>query len=271
MNRLLRIGEPEQRTEEEQALAPAHAFDLGDETANPEDAVEGGIEFGQGSRRPEPVAKHGDQSASIQAARQHRANRDELVGAVAELEEAIAEKAKGEGLRPIDLLRMRAVLMILAAAAWDGKTAPKNMLQVLPPSGDHHTAWPRLLGKVLFTYFGGQRIAIRTLVLDDFYDRIPDDVLECWATCMWAIQAVALAIARYPEYCGMTKPIENLRSSIYRVIALQENELMDARILRVLEALTARFGVSMKLVDATMVLAVYKRSAALMPARVVIA
>jgi hypothetical protein len=265
LNRLLRIGESEKRGGEEQVLAPVHAFDLGDETANPDEAVEGGLEFEQASQRPGPVAEDGDQLHSVQAARQRRVNRDELVGAVAELEETIAEKAKGNGLRPIDLLRMRAMLMILAAAAWDGTTAPENMLQVLPPSGDRDAAWPRLLGKVLFTYFGGQRIAIRTLVLDGFYDQIPDDVLECWATCMWAIQTVALATARYPEYRGMTVPIGNLRSSIYRTIALRQDELTDARILRVLEALTARFGMSMNL-DGSVVLAVHERTAALMQA-----
>jgi len=192
-----------------------------------------------------------------------RANRDELVGAVAELEDTVSDQAKSEGLRPIDLLRLRAMLMILAAAAWNGKAAAENMLQVLPPTGDCKAEWPRLIGKVLFTYFGGQRIAIRRLVLDGFYDQIPDDILECWATCMWAAQAIALAAAQDPEYRGMMKNIENLRSSVYRVIALRQDELTDPWILRILEALTERFGDSMNL-DRDAIWKAHQQAAALL-------
>jgi hypothetical protein len=39
----------------------------------------------------------------------------------------------------------------------------------------------RLLGKALFAHFWGQRSAIGTLVQDDFYDQISDDILECRA------------------------------------------------------------------------------------------
>ena len=48
----------------------------------------------------------------------------------------------------------------------------------------------RLLGKCLFAYFGGNAPPIRRLVIEDYCDQIADDVLKCWAGCLWAIQAL---------------------------------------------------------------------------------
>jgi len=57
----------------------------------------------------------------------------------------IAQKASGT-LTSIDLLRLRAMLMVIVAAGWDGVSKPSTSLQVLPPSGDINGAWPRLQG-----------------------------------------------------------------------------------------------------------------------------
>ena len=147
-------------------------------------------------------------------AKQRRANREQLIAAVDDLADIVAGKAASKGLRCVDLLRLRAMLMILATAAWDGVSPPKNSLQVLPPAGDTEAAWPRLFGKVLFAYFGGRK-AIQTLVLDGFYDQIPDDILECWASCIWAIQASLAVAARYHEYQQpLSHALESLREEL---------------------------------------------------------
>jgi hypothetical protein len=82
-------------------------------------------------------------------------------------------------------------------------------------------------------------------VLNDFYDQIPDDILECWGSCIWAIQTTLAAASRHREYTSLSRALENLRGAIYRVIALRQQEIQDARILRVLDALTKRFGGSL--------------------------
>jgi len=58
----------------------------------------------------------------------------------------------------------------------------------------------RLLGKCLFAYFGGNAPPIRRLVIEDYCDQIPDDVLKCWAGCLWAIQALSETGAHHKEY-----------------------------------------------------------------------
>jgi hypothetical protein len=118
-------------------------------------------------------------------AQQRRSNREQLIEAVANFQQQITQKANGQ-LTSIDLLRLRAMLMVILAAGLDGVNKPSNSLQVLPPSKDMDGAWPRLLGKCLFSYFGGTSPAIRKLVIEDYYDQIPDDVLECWAGCIWS-------------------------------------------------------------------------------------
>src|SRR4051794_36504383 len=61
-------------------------------------------------------------------------------------------------------------------------------LQVLPLDDSAH-GWPKLIGRTIFTFFGGKRPAIRYLQIEDMHDQIPDDILECWATCFCATQA----------------------------------------------------------------------------------
>jgi hypothetical protein len=258
LNRLLGVGAVGVDAQEDENAAHKAAFDRGDETGNAEDALEGGFEF----NKPPPEAQTStetEEERTKRAARQRRANREQLIDAVTDLSVAVAEKAKGDGLRCVDLLRLRTILMILASAGWDGKTPPKNTFQVLPAVGDVEGAWPRLLGKALFAYFGGQWSAIGTLVLDDFYDQISDDILECWASCIWAVQAAIAAVSRHQESATLSRGFESLRASIYRIIALREEEMQDPRILRILDALSKRFGEGLGC-DAAAILAAHRRT-----------
>ncbi|MDD4617053.1 MAG: hypothetical protein PHW76_08095 [Alphaproteobacteria bacterium] len=240
LNRLLDIGETKLAAEE--AAAEINAFNLGDETSCAEDAIESGEDFNNPSSEQKPSAKAPEELSKMCVAEQRQATREQIISAVENLVLAIPEKARSKGLRCSDLLRLRAIIMILSRAAWNGATPPKNSLQVLPMAGDVDAGWPRLLGKVLFAYFGGNRIAIHTLVLDDFYDQIPDDILECWASCIWAIQAIIVTTTRLKEYESLSRSFEGLRDSIYRLIGLQQEDMQDKRIIRVLNALSSRFG-----------------------------
>jgi hypothetical protein len=244
LNRLLGVGAVRVESPEDEKSAHKDAFDRGDETGNAEDALEGGFEFNKPPPETQTLAE-ADEERLKRVAKQRRVNREQLIDAVTEISEATAEKAKGDGLRCIDLLRLRTILMIVASAGWDGKIPPKSPLQVLPAVGDVEGAWPRLLGKVLFAYFGGPRSAVSTLILDEFFDQISDDILECWASCIWAIQAAIVAISRHRESTTLSRSFENLRISIYRIIALREEEMDDPRIIQVLDALSRRLGESL--------------------------
>jgi hypothetical protein len=141
LNRLLGIGARKPDSPEEEDAAHKIAFDLGDETANVEvsaesdvkplpsldafdeefgreqvdaesHAMEGGVEFNK------PLPEATDEERARRAAIQRRTNREQMIDEVAELCEAVAERAQDGGLRYLDLSRLRAIHMNLAAVPY---------------------------------------------------------------------------------------------------------------------------------------------------------
>lgn len=202
-----------------------------------------------------PKLRAGD----LEAARR-RQNREELIDAIADLAAQVNDRAKGDGLRSIDILRLRAIIMVLAAAGWDGKSQP-GAFQALPPSGDTQGSWPRLIGRALAALFGGNHPAIRTLRIDGYYETIPDDILVCWATCMWSIHAVIETCERHRENETLLKSVRKLRERIYRLTGLRAEEFSDPRVLRVFDAMSARFAGRLDL-DRVEIDALHRRMAA---------
>jgi hypothetical protein len=166
------------------------------------------------------------------------------IGAVAKLQKQIAAKTQ---LTAIDLLRLRAMLMVILAAGWDGHSKPTSTLQVLPTSRDRDAAWPRLMGKCLFAYFGGNTSPIRKLVVEDYYDQIPDDILECWAGCLWSIQAMLEIGTQIAEYKALMATFQKLGAAIYFQTGLRYDEFFDARVMKTFDALSQRFAQPLKL------------------------
>lgn len=234
LNRLLAIGEDTQKPEDEADLTSA--FDMGDEVGDGADALEGGFE----DSRPKEETDAEQQRRRLETSRR-RQNKQELIDAISDLAAQVSEMAKGEGLRPIDILRLRAIIMVLAAAGWDGKSQT-SAFQTLPPSGDKEGSWPRLIGKALAAYFGGTNPAIRTLRVDDYYEAIPDDILVCWATCMWSIHVVIAACEQHRENETLLNSVRKLRERIYALTGLRREEFSDPRIARVFDAMNTRFA-----------------------------
>jgi hypothetical protein len=248
LNRILALeGLPANTDEEAGADVLAKAFDLGDEVADASKALEGGADFAPAPHIPQPPAADPalERETQLRLAQLRRANRDQLIGAVASLQQKISAKAQ---LSAIDLLRLRAMLMVILAAGWDGTSRQTSSLQVLRSSGDADGAWPRLLGKCLFAYFGGNAPPIRRLVIEDYYDQIPDDVLECWAGCLWAIQALSEIGAGHAEYRPLMATFHKLGASIYGHTGLKQDEFFDPRILKTFDALSKRFAQPLKLI-----------------------
>jgi hypothetical protein len=46
------------------------------------------------------------------------------------------------------------------------------------PLGSETDGWPRLIGQLLFAFFGGNRPAIHHLEIGAIHDKLPDDILE---------------------------------------------------------------------------------------------
>jgi hypothetical protein len=143
------------------------------------------------------------------------------------------------------------MLMIVAAAgqpamrptkAGNGADHRGTSLQVLPLD-DSAYAWPKLIGRTIFTFFGGKRPAIRDLQIEDMHDQIPDDILECWATCFWAMQAALCAAGAHKDLRrGVLPMLTRMVKHTYFLTGLSAAEFESGRVTSVLKSLNERFG-----------------------------
>ena len=228
--------------DDDDAALHAAAFDLGDETADAEASIEGGQDFDRPSSAPE--VRPNDEIALSHARRE---NYEGFVYAIEELSVAVRAKSEESGLSGGDLLRLRVMLTILAAAGWAGDVQPNNTLQVLPAVTSTGDTWGLLVGRVLFAYFGGKPSPISTLKLEDDFDEVPDDVLECWATCFWSIQAAIATAAAHPTTAGTANRLRAITSKLYLFTGLRSHEMTHPRIMGVFEALSGRFASNLDL------------------------
>ena len=181
---------------------------------------------------------------------ERRQTRDQIIKAAKSFVERIQQRANINQLNSIDILRLRTMLTIICVA---GRAGAENVLQmeeshttftslqVLPSSGSDNI-WPRILGKVLFSLFGGTNPTIQKLQIEEVYDQIPDDLIECWACCFWVIQACLLATKSKPMF-----GFNVLAVRIYTLTGLRREEMLDDTVFRVIERMNERFALRLGL------------------------
>ncbi len=196
----------------------ASALDTGDEVGNSEDALERGFEH-----RDRPPT---DEADAAFARRRREQDAHAIICAVDDLTEELGDPERA--LDSVDMLRVRALLTIVAVAAkphnLPADVRPSQM-QVLPCSEENNTdTWPRLMGRVLVTLFGGPNPAIKRLHFERAHDRIPDDVLEAWACCLWFSHA-ALTAAKSDPGCAKLEPfLDRLSVHVRAILSLSKEE-----------------------------------------------
>jgi hypothetical protein len=233
LNRVLSIGNEMSPGQEERSVA---GLDLADETADPEGAIEGGENFP--TTAPRSPAKT---DANRQQAVQARATCRQVADAVEELHGQIGERVARGGISVREVLRLRVMLMIIVAAGQSVVGKARSPLQVLPCNLDEE-GWPKLIGRVLFSFFGGTHPAIRELSLSTIFDEVPDDILECWATAFWCCQACLVAAAQKNLKQQFRSILTGLTDRVYGLTGLRSEELNNPRIATVLDSLNARFA-----------------------------
>ena len=206
------------------------ALDTGDEVADGASAIEGGMEVGQ-TVAPRVKTAH--------SAPRRLADARAFGAAVTAFSKRMTE-AKEIGSK--DLLRLRTMLMVIEIAGYGEDEQKTTMFQVLPTvaSGPAET-WPRLMGRTLQAFFGHRKPAVRRLKLEAVHDRLPTDVLETWATCMWASE-VALEASRRTSALGNLVPIlEGLVRNVLSWVALTPQERSSTDFVAVRSTLEKRF------------------------------
>ena len=219
------------------------AFDLRDETANAAAALAAGGEFG--AARDKPTQWQPDEDAQHSKVVLEKATKAQIVAAASNFRERIGDKQKGSGLTSRDFLRLRALLMILCAAAYPGRKAPRNnrrsgtSLEVLPAEGEADS-WPFVMGRVLFKFFRGRYPAIRALQLANEHDQIPGDLIECWATCYWCLQACLAAPLSPSERERIERYIWPLAEDVYRLTLPTAGELLGDDVIAVMTGMNQK-------------------------------
>jgi hypothetical protein len=245
LNRILEIGDEDIRPSIEDERSLDRAFDLGDETANAEDAMNRGESFDSDASDRTPQEKLREEPR--RKAAQRKATRGQIADAVKAFNERISERKFGGTLTTFDVLRLRALLMIVAAAGWAGaesdagESIGRTSLQVLPVQ-DGAEGWPRLMGQVLFGFFGGNDPAIRHVNLDALHEQPTDDILECWATCFWCLHACLVALCSNDEHAALARYILALAERLYRLTGLKKDELLAPDLELVMERMSERFN-----------------------------
>lgn len=143
---------------------PASAFDLGDETGDGQAALDAGEEFDTQKSRHEEEER--ERAEHRRAAAAKIATKRQIVTAVSAFSDRISERRKCGALDNHDVIRLRALLMIVCTAALPAASAKdskfkESRLQVLPPEGDPDS-WPIVIGRTLFELSAGKRRAYAT-------------------------------------------------------------------------------------------------------------
>jgi hypothetical protein len=225
---------------------------LGDETADGAGAMESG-DLPQSA----PDGRRADQTseATRQLRQRQRYVQDtqrSIVDGVEAFLRGLREQASGQPLGVVDLLRLRALLVVvLGAGSRKADLLPRELatqvrrMQVLPSSGE--ASWRRLVGRLLYDFFrdhaGTRAPLVKSLRLEsDGGLGLPEDVLECWATCFWATCAMRVAVNDVGAPVPVTNSDNMLAADLYRFTRLLPEQALGAVVCEVFSGMNRRYG-----------------------------
>ena len=232
---------------EEDDLSTDELFDMKDETSDGEEQVESGEE-----REMLSLSEQRKEEAALKRKQQRRQKyyRDTAAKIAKAVERFLTEtrsKAGGDGITSVDLLRLRALLMVVFAAGTARTTVaapeldkPMSRIQVLPIAGDG--GWPRLAMQLLYEFFRrAPPLASIARLPNVPSGALPVDLAECWATCYWAACAVQSATdSRGNPFVASHS--QELAAQVYATVALDPATAASDVIASVMHALSARYA-----------------------------
>jgi hypothetical protein len=179
-------------------------------------------------------------------AEQRKATRAQLSNAALEFGHRLARRKDAGALTTLDILRLRALLTIEAAAGWRGRDADagtdsRTAMQVLPVEAEDES-WPRVFGRTLFAFFGGADPAVRHVQIDAVQPLVSDDILEAWATCFWSLQAAMAAPCSVAERAKLRKYLEPLAQKAYVLTGLTPAEFATDKVQTVMDRMNVRYS-----------------------------
>lgn len=185
-------------------------LDIGDETADREQAVELGTDVSRRAETTQAAAEKRRQA--VRKLRAFKQTRKTIVAAVTQYLRDERAAALVTRLKPVSLLKLRVLLSVLLSTGCASENleakallGERRIAALLPCRGDN--CWPQLAGRLLFEMF-----RLRSTTAEDadpdhlplvrFIDfpshdgsaRLPVDVAECLFVCQWVVQALCCAV-----------------------------------------------------------------------------
>lgn len=209
-------------------LAGAQASTIDKETAANDDWMDLGDE--------DRDTTLGSDVADVENSQRPPADRNAFVKAVRQYERAMAGAAGARAINGADVLRLRLWLMLLVhAARWE------RYPEGLPCTADDF-GWPRLVVRVISTFFFGKDAPVVRLVVEGAYLDLPVDFLETWATALWLVDLLPEALGRCHGREGFLKHIPALRLCLVQRMGVTREEMESGVMARVREGLDRDLG-----------------------------
>ncbi|MEX3954176.1 hypothetical protein AB4Y40_41725 [Paraburkholderia sp. EG287B] len=233
-------------------------WSLGDETADGEGALDDDDRFG--SDDPAPPLEAGAAAQRLRRQRKYvKDSQKSLIEAVEDFIKLLRSEASKRDLDVVDLLRLRALLLVvLGAGSYKSNLMPGDAnakvsrQQVLPGAGE--ASWQRRVTRLLYELFrttnGGQPLISRVVVDAGLGSELPEDVLECWATCFWALCALRVFISEEGSPVEIGHREDRLAMAVYRFTCLSREEALGEAVKEIFAGMSRHYGARLGVTEA---------------------
>lgn len=183
-------------------------------------------------------------AAKKRALESSMATRNQITDLAARFRKTMELRASTPPLTLADMLRLRAALiLILGSSCPVGKgllDSAAHRSQVLRADGDE--GWVRQLVKILSLFFAGSKALIADLAIEGDQEGLPDELVDCLATCLWTTQLLRAVAAADREMRPLAGRLETLTREVYRRSGLSAEDCMSPQVLGMFEKLSGTFA-----------------------------
>jgi hypothetical protein len=141
-----------------------------------------------------------------------------------------------EPLGPPDVLRFRLWILIVLHHA----RCPDLPLG-LQVNGEE-SGWPRMLVRLLSAFFCKPKPALARLVIGAEFRGLPEDYADCWATAIWAVDALARTLPAKGPTAKLHSLVPLLRAQMLTTLVLGPSDLAGSEMVARFEGLDATLG-----------------------------
>lgn len=247
INALIGVGEKSLAVELLDNDVPTDIFNMGDETPDGARSLEDGEDLPDKLRKGEDKAELVERKRVRRRQQYVKDTQSSICKAVEKYVKRLGEESRSRSYDVVDLLRLRALLMVVLSAGSkrtfllpQDSTTPIPRMQVLPSVGGD--GWRRLAGQLLYATFKDDGILSRLELDVTPRDPLPVDVLEFWATCCWAVCALQCASNEHGVSLQVEANTSRRAREVYQLSGLLGAELAGERVIEIFSGLNRRYG-----------------------------